>query len=208
MGTADCFSVVVSFMGQVFRPHAGQVDAVTLAHNIVYSAGDRCVLSSDVATGEMLGMVAKDSGGFVRLYEHEEVLYTLSSNGSMRTYGLTHTGRNLPMMNTMWEHSKSVNDLFFSLPSVGPCVHHGISNHVCWFFTASEDRSVKVWNLSKLHCMRSISADALRSASFTRLAMSDRHVFAGTTTASVSEPSFPVSLQALVALRPCFVVLC
>lgn len=64
-----------------------------IAHGIVYSSADRCIVSSFADTGEVIGTVAKDSGGFIRILEHEELLYTLSSNGSMRTYGLTHTGR-------------------------------------------------------------------------------------------------------------------
>lgn len=157
-----------------------------LAHDIVYSAGDHCIVSSDCRTREVIATVAKDSGGFVKLVEQEEEMYCCSSNGSMRTYALTHTGRQLPMQHTMWDHSKSVNDILFSLPSPGPCPHHGITGHVCYFFTASEDRSAKVWSATKKACVRSISSDALRSATFTHLAMSDRHLFVGTTAASIA----------------------
>ncbi|RYH29960.1 hypothetical protein EON65_06760 [archaeon] len=94
------------------------------------------------------------------MLEYEENLYCCSTNGSIRAYGLTHTGRNLALVNTMWEHSKSVQDYICSIPSDGPCASHGITDHVCYFFSCSEDRSAKVWSTSKQQCIRSIASDA------------------------------------------------
>ncbi len=40
----------------------------------------------------------------------------------------------------MWEHTRSISDLITSLPTIGICPMHGIENHVCCMYTASEDR--------------------------------------------------------------------
>lgn len=144
----------------MYRPHISSIDAVLVAHDIVYSAGDHRITASDYRTGEVLSTVARDSGGFVRLLDYEELLYCCSSNGSMRAYGLTHTGKGLQLTNTMWEHSKSVNDVICSTASQGPCALHGINAHVCFLLSASADRSAKVWNTSKMTCVRTIQSDA------------------------------------------------
>jgi len=40
----------------------------------------------------------------------------------------------------MWEHSRSIAHVLPGLPSVGICPLHGIDNHICTMYTASEDR--------------------------------------------------------------------
>lgn len=171
---------------QVFRPHMGQVDSVLICGDKVYSGGDRRVLASDYAAGEVLSVITRDSGSIPYLFEFEQDLYMSSSNGSIRTYNLTHTGKNIKMDKTLWEHSRAVNHLITGLPSVGICEMHGIEGHICTMYTASEDRTIKLWNFVKLKAIRSISAKALRTTTFTRLAQSDRHLFAGTTSAMVA----------------------
>eukprot|EP01031_Cornospumella_fuschlensis_P029899 gene29899-36104_t len=171
---------------QIYRPHISSVSALLLGHTIIYSAGDYRISATELYTGEHCSVVARDSGGFQRMLEYEENLYCCSTNGSIRAYGLTHTGRNLALVNTMWEHSKSVQDYICAIPSDGPCPSHGITDHVCYFFSCSEDRSAKVWSTSKQQCIRTISSDALRAATFTRLAVSNRHIFVGTTAASIA----------------------
>ena len=41
---------------------------------------------------------------------------------------------------TMWEHSRAVAHVVCGLRSEGICAMHGIDNHVCTIYTASEDR--------------------------------------------------------------------
>lgn len=40
----------------------------------------------------------------------------------------------------MWEHSRSISHVLPGLRSVGICPLHGIDNHICTMYTASEDR--------------------------------------------------------------------
>jgi DNA-directed RNA polymerase subunit RPC12/RpoP len=83
------------FPMKVLRPHAGQVDSILIKGNKVYSGGDRKVISSDFILGEVLGMVTRDSGEITKLFEKEFELFSCSSNGSIRTFAVTHTGLNM-----------------------------------------------------------------------------------------------------------------
>jgi hypothetical protein len=47
----------------------------------------------------------------------------------------------------MWEHAKRVTSVIFSDPSVGNCELHGIENHICRMYTASEDRLIRIWDM-------------------------------------------------------------
>ena len=171
---------------QVYRPHFGQVDSILVKGSKVYTGGDRRIIASDFNSGETLSVITRDSGSIPYLFEKDFDLFMSSSNGSIRTYSLTHTGKNIKMDKTLWEHSRAVKHLITGLPSVGICEMHGMENHICTMYTASEDRTIKLWNMTKLKAIRSISARALRAATFTRLAQSDRHLFAGTSNAMVA----------------------
>mmetsp|Transcript_3604 Transcript_3604/g.5616 ORF Transcript_3604/g.5616 Transcript_3604/m.5616 type:complete len:595 (-) Transcript_3604:1566-3350(-) len=171
---------------QVFRPHFGQTDSVLVLGKFVYSGGDKRVLVSDYEKGEVVSMITRDSGSITYLFEKEAELFVCSSNGSIRTYQLTHTGKNIKMATTMWEHSRGVTHLITSLPSNGICRMHGIENHVCTLYTSSDDRTVKMWNIQKYVAVRSIQSKAIREATFTRVAQSDRHLFVGTSNATVA----------------------
>ena len=47
----------------------------------------------------------------------------------------------LPLQSTtMWEHSRSITAVLPGLRSPGICPMHGIENHICTLYTASEDR--------------------------------------------------------------------
>lgn len=101
---------------QVFRPHLGQVDSVLVKHNKVYTGGDKRVIVSDLSTGEMLSTVTRDSGSIPYLFEIEEELFMSSSNGSIRTYVLTHTGQNIKMVRSLIET--------YVVVFVNHCCHH------------------------------------------------------------------------------------
>jgi hypothetical protein len=64
----------------------------------VYSGGERKVLASSLYDGEVLSMITRDSGEISFLFEKEYELFSCSSNGSIRTYALTHTGQNIKMV--------------------------------------------------------------------------------------------------------------
>ena len=87
---------------QVYRPHEGQVDSILLSkNNKIYSGGDRRVLCTQMETGNVLSMVTRDSGALTTLFEMKGELFCCSSNGSIRTFLTTETGKNMPMMKTM-----------------------------------------------------------------------------------------------------------
>lgn len=47
----------------------------------------------------------------------------------------------------MWEHAKRVTSVIFSDRSVGNCELHGVEGHVCRMYTASEDRTIRIWDM-------------------------------------------------------------
>lgn len=75
-----------------------QVDAVLVHGNKIYSSGDKRVMVSDMESGEVLSTITRDSGNICFLFEREAELFCCSSNGSIRTYTLTHTGNNIQMV--------------------------------------------------------------------------------------------------------------
>lgn len=180
---ANQFKEYVDIRGCVpyflFRPHSGQVDSLLVHHDKVYSGGDHRIFVSNLYSGELLSTVTRDSGDVVKLFIHENELYCCSTNGSIRTYTTTHNGQNMQMITTLWEHTRTVIDLMPSLPSHGPCDLHGIDNHMCFMYSSSEDRAIRMWNVQKNKCEKHITSNALRTGSFTRLAQSDRHIFVG-----------------------------
>jgi hypothetical protein len=83
---------------QAYRAHSTQVDSVLVRGRFIYSGGDRRVLCSDFASGETMSTVTRDSGDIPFLFEYDAELFICSTNGSMRTYMLTHTGQNIKMV--------------------------------------------------------------------------------------------------------------
>lgn len=83
---------------QAYRPHSSQVDSVLVRGSFVYSGGDRRVLCSDFASGTVTSTVTRDSGNIPCLFEKDAELFICSTNGSIRTYALTHTGQNIKMV--------------------------------------------------------------------------------------------------------------
>lgn len=57
---------------------------------LVVSAGDKRVLISAAATGEVLQLVTRDSGSIPYLLYHLTELYASSGNGSVRSYTVPH----------------------------------------------------------------------------------------------------------------------
>lgn len=137
-----------------------QVDSVLVHKQFVYSGGDHCVMVSNILNGERQSIVTRDSGDITKLFLKNDELYACSSNGSVRSYALTHTGKGLQLTATMWDHTRAVADLLPSLPSHGPCDVHSIDNHVCFLYTASEDRTIKMWDANQLQLSRTIFSNA------------------------------------------------
>jgi hypothetical protein len=72
-----------------------QVDSVAICGNKLYTGGDKRVLCSDFSLGEVLSTITRDSGDISFLFVNGAEIFCCSTNGSIRTYILTHTGKNL-----------------------------------------------------------------------------------------------------------------
>ena len=161
------------------------MDTLVVVGKKVYSGGDKRIIVSDFTKGEVLHVITRDSGEIPTLLHKDGDIYCGSANGSVRTYGITHNPKQMKLAKTVWEHSRTIRQIIFSLPSVGPCQIHGIDNHVCVFYTASEDRSIKAYNLLSFKPVASVTNPTLRSSTIQALTQSDRHLFAGTTSGTV-----------------------
>lgn len=139
------------------RPHTGQVDSVLIEGDKLYTGGDKRLLVSNYLSGELLSQITRDSGDIIQLRVQDGELYSCSTNGSIRSYGLTHTGRNIQLTNTFWEHTRAITDVNASIPSDGPCELHGITGHMCFLYSASEDRTIKMWSTQRGRCEETIS---------------------------------------------------
>jgi hypothetical protein len=59
---------------------------------------------------------------------------------------LAHNIHNIKFSGAMWEHSGWVNQICPSAQTPGTCHMHGVVNHVCLLYTASDDRQILVWD--------------------------------------------------------------
>lgn len=144
----------------VLRPHTGQVDSVLILEDKLYTGGDKRILVTNHLRGELLSQITRDSGDVTQLRVQDGELYCCSTNGSIRSFALTHTGRNIQLVNTLWEHTRAINDLNASIPTDGPCEIHGITGHICFLYSASEDRTIKMWGTQRGRCEETISSNS------------------------------------------------
>jgi hypothetical protein len=172
---------------QAYRPHYGEVTSLKLikSQGRVYSGGDRRILASDINEGRVLALITRDSGDITGVGERGNELFVASATGAVRTYMLNFNPAAIKLNKTMWDHSKGITDMLASLPTVGPCPQHGVAGHTCFLYTASEDRSIRVWNIDTYRPYRAIIPPSLRRTSFTCISQSGRHLFAGTSAACV-----------------------
>jgi WD40 repeat protein len=175
----------------VFRAHQGQVDSMALVvmpgtnQRVLFTGGDRRVLASDIDKGEVITLITRDSGEIPLLFEQEFKLITASSNGSIRMFDLSHVLDRTKLSRTVWEHSRFIRGMLMAEPSEGYCKLHGVENHVCEFYTASEDRRIIVWDQQSSNPIRSIESKTIRHHSFISLGQTRRHLIAGTSDASL-----------------------
>lgn len=170
---------------QAVKSHDGQVDTVLIVDRVVYSGGDRRVKVTDMERGEVIAQVMRDSGDIRFLLESEHELFCCSSNGSIRTYNLTHDHNDAMLNKTMWEHSRSVVHLMYDVPSVGLCDLHGIEGHRCFMYTISDDRTVKKWSSTRYAMTDNITCLEIRQYSFSCQTQSPRHLMVGTTSSCI-----------------------
>ena len=170
----------------VYKAHFQSVDSIFTQGVKAYTGGDKRINCSNTHTGETYATVTRDSGKITKLTYMEGELYAASSNGSVRTYVLSHKPSKIKLNRTFWDHSKKVTTVMFSLASEGPCRLHGIIGHICYLFTCSEDRHVKVWGLEKSTLVASVTSPGLHRLSIQCMSQSQRHLFCGTSGSSVA----------------------
>eukprot|EP00596_Hydrurales_sp_CCMP1899_P005277 CAMPEP_0119045680 /NCGR_PEP_ID=MMETSP1177-20130426/41893_1 /TAXON_ID=2985 /ORGANISM="Ochromonas sp, Strain CCMP1899" /LENGTH=688 /DNA_ID=CAMNT_0007017891 /DNA_START=173 /DNA_END=2239 /DNA_ORIENTATION=- len=165
--------------------HRNSVKSVIMLHDKIYTGGDRTVLATDGISGNLLSTVTRDSGEVISLMISDSNLYTCSTSGTCRAFIITHSGKNMSAARAYVGHSKGVCDVLLSSKDREHCEVHGIRKHHCFLFSASSDRTIRVWDMfaGNLSCI--IDSPAIREASFTCLAQSKRHLFAGTTASTV-----------------------
>lgn len=168
-----------------YRPHHTQIDSILLDGIKAYSGGDKRILCSDTHSGETLALITRDSGILAVLEGKDGDIYASSSNGSTRSYPMNHDPTRIKLNKTYWDHSRKVNTVMFGLPSEGPCLLHGILNHVCFMYTCSEDRYVKVWSMDKHKIVASVTSPQLRRLSIQCMSQSERHLFCGTSGSTI-----------------------
>jgi hypothetical protein len=71
---------------------------VLVKGKFVYSGGDKRVIVSNFYTGEVISTITRDSGNIPCLFEKDAELFICSSNGSIRSYALTHNGLNVKLV--------------------------------------------------------------------------------------------------------------
>eukprot|EP01041_Mallomonas_annulata_P004093 gene4093-8140_t len=164
----------------VFRPHTGITDAILLSDKRIFSGGDKRLIASDIYTGEVLQMLARDTANITQLMAFNANLICCSSNGSIRFLPFNHDIRRMKQEHAVWEHHGSIKRMVLSTSIAGVCDKHGMENHSCLLYTASEDRRIGVWDSTNGHLVTMIDNHSIRKHTYQSLTQSDYHLIAGT----------------------------
>jgi hypothetical protein len=170
---------------QIIHAHNSQVDSLIRIGNQVYSGGDKRIMVSDVNSGQVLHQVTRDTGSIPLLDKFEQSLICCSASGAMRFFGLSFNVKRIKLELTMWEHSRRITQILMEFPASGLCEMHGIDEHICLMYTASEDRTIRVWDMKTMEAVKCVTNNTLRNASITSMTQSLRHVMVGTTDSQV-----------------------
>ena len=65
------------------------------------------------------------------------------------------------------------------IPTPGTCSMHGVVNHVCLLYTASDDRDVLIWDTVSRKRLGRIQPPNKTCGTMRKMAISDRHLFVG-----------------------------
>lgn len=169
-----------------YRLHQKSVEGVLLHDNKLFSAGDRRIIASDVETGKSLAVIMRTTGEISCLTVFKDLLFFGDLNGSIKSSIICHNPSQMVLNKTQWEHSRSITEVLFGSPSNGHCEMHGLLNHVCVMYSCSEDRAIRVWNMSDFECIQTVDTKTLRFSTFTCMSQSDRHLFAGTSASRIA----------------------
>jgi len=134
----------------------------------------------------ILAKVTRDTGIIPLLVHMDDTILCCSSNGAIRIFNLMHNVKRIQLKLTMWEHAKRVTHILLGDRSIGNCERHGVENHICHIYTASEDRSIRVWDMNSNLPIKTVKSRMIRRHTVQCLTKSNRHLMAGTTGGTVS----------------------
>jgi WD40 repeat protein len=130
-------------------------------------------------TYNLLHTPIRDTALIPMVCKANQSLYSAASNGAVREWVLAHNIKNIKFSGAMWEHSGWINDICCSAPTPGTCSMHGVVNHVCLLYTASDDRCIYVWDAVSRKRMGKIQPPNKTCGTMRKMALSERHLFVG-----------------------------
>ncbi|GMI09685.1 hypothetical protein TrLO_g5294 [Triparma laevis f. longispina] len=178
-----------------FEAHDGKIESLFVYRDRIYTAGTKVVkvwgktkdFNGQVVYEEDTGMErysllhtpVRDTAIIPGIIKANQVMYSGASNGAVREWVLAHNIKNIKFSGAMWEHSGWVNDICPSHATPGTCSMHGVINHVCLLYTASDDRSILVWDTVTRKRLGRIQPPNQTCGTMRKMALSDRHLFVG-----------------------------
>ncbi|CAM9298561.1 unnamed protein product, partial [Phaeothamnion confervicola] len=136
--------------------------------------------SRALSAWRMVHTAMRDTASLSRILAgNDGSMYCCSSNGSIKVYALAFDPRQICFRGQMWEHGAAVNDAALSAPAAGACRAHGIVGHVCFLYTASDDRTARVWDLVSLGCAAVLSPRPSRCGTLQSVTLSRFHLYMG-----------------------------
>ncbi|GMH65774.1 hypothetical protein TrRE_jg620, partial [Triparma retinervis] len=138
-----------------------------------------CEDQTGMETYNLLHTPIRDTALIPMICKANQSLYSAASNGAVREWVLAHNIKNIKFSGAMWEHSGWINDICCSAPTPGTCSMHGVVNHVCLLYTASDDRCVYVWDSVSRKRLGKIQPPNKTCGTMRKMALSDRHLFVG-----------------------------
>jgi WD40 repeat protein len=178
-----------------FEAHDGKIEDMFVNRHRIYSAGTKMVRVWGIAkdysgqqlfeedTGmekyNLLHTPVRDTAIIPKVMKANQSMYSAASNGAVREWVLAHNIHNIKFSGAMWEHSGWVNCVCPSAQTPGTCAMHGVVNHVCLLYTASDDRQVLVWDSVTRKRLGKIEPPNKQCGTMRSMALSDRHLFIG-----------------------------
>ncbi len=128
---------------------------------------------------ESTATAVRDTAQINGLLVGEKSLFVSASNGSIREWAIEGPNHSLSHSATLWEHSRWVNGMVLSHPSVDVCQMHGIPGHQCTLVSASDDRSAKLFDTVTRKSRRTLYPPKKDSCVMKSIAISHQQIFVG-----------------------------